>query len=113
MTISLNIVSGLELSCANFTGDKKTDCSYLTSQGFSYEDEQEALNILWEQGYDFDDTWEPSEPIEIIVPTIERTSFFNTSEMILFSKIFFFGLMNYVVFSLTKSSVVLKWLNAV
>lgn len=110
----LSFTSALELTCQNFTGDKEEDCEYLTSQGFSYEDEQEALNILWEQSYEYEGyIWEPiteETTIEVINPQIKP---FDLHNLVLASKIFFFGFINYVVFSLTKSNLILKWLSVV
>jgi hypothetical protein len=105
----------LNLTCENFTGDKLTDCNYLMDSGLSYEDEQTSLNILYEQPYTYDGAvWSFNIPIQnnATLPKREINAF-DLNNLILASKIFFFGLINYIAYSVTKSNMVLKWLTAV
>ncbi len=92
------------LKCSNFTeSSKKNDCNYIWSQ-ISGSERQEAICILWDQGYEFPRYNNPNYPraqanFKFSIKDIE------TSRFILFSKIVLFILFNYILFSfLTKTS---------
>ncbi len=94
------------LECANFTeSDKINDCHYITERGLP--EEQEVLCALWEQSYDFD-SYKPEE-YELKIDFSTEDKKINNSRFRTAFKISLFGLFNYLVFSLTKSSRLIKW----
>lgn len=109
--ITHHVVATPPLTCANFTGDKHTDCRYITNQDLNEEEEQELLWILWEQGYESDTYHHQAQSV-----TVDLALDYNeieTSRFILASKITLFMLFNYFLVSLTKWSVIAKCLPAV
>lgn len=118
VVVSLSLICQLaeahELTCENFTQEKKVDCEYIMNAGLGSEDEQLALNALFEQSYNYDEVWTYNIPIQNSVELPKREiNAFDIKNLVLASKIFFFGFINYIVFSITKSNIVLKWLSAV
>lgn len=105
------VVATPPLTCANFTGDKHTDCQYIRGQDLEEGEEQDLLWILWEQGYESDSYHHQTQTV-----TIDLALNYNeieTSRFILASKITFFALFNYFLVSLTKWSVIARCLPAV
>jgi hypothetical protein len=97
------------LYCSNFTDyDKKQDCQYVNSQSLNYSQKQELLCILWDQTYGYDVYQSSFGNVE--VDLILEAEEIDNSSFILAWKIFVFGLMNYIVFSFGKSSIILRWL---
>lgn len=97
------------LECANFTDSQKiSDCNYIVSE-VGGDEQQEVLCILWEQSYDYQNQNLPYYPLEINLEM--DASEIDTSQFVTAGKIFLFGFFNYFAFSLTKSSVVMKWLH--
>ncbi|MEK6915976.1 MAG: hypothetical protein AABW89_05555 [Nanoarchaeota archaeon] len=101
------------LQCTNFTeSDKLRDCNYIWSQSSGTE-RQEALCILWDQGYDFLGYQNKHYPRAQANFTFHYKEI-ETSRFILFSKIIIFLIFNYLLFSvLTKNSFIRKCLPAV
>ena len=85
------------------------------NSGYSDDEEQELLNALWEQSYSYEEiNWNSDIPnnYDKTIP-IYQTNWLNDEDLILASRIFFFGLFNYIIFSISKSNFLLKWLTAV
>lgn len=114
LIFQLELSHASELHCSNFTGQKEQDCNYITNSGYTEDEEQELLNALWEQSYEYETNWNPTIPNSYneTIP-IQKSDWLIDSDLILASKIFFFGVFNYIVFSITKTSFILKWLSAV
>lgn len=113
LIFQLSSVNAKKLTCANFTGEKNEDCNYITSSDLCENDKDLALNELFEQSYEYyGEIYNPNTEFQVVVPKSEIITFDNKS-LVLASKIAFFGLFNYFVFSLTKSNFIIKWLNAV
>ena len=100
-----------DLECRNFTEQKNRDCSYILSQGFSEGEEQELLCGLWEGSYDFD-AYQPQD-YNLDIDLKMKAEDIETSRIITAGKLFFFGLFNYLIFSITKLKALAKWLTAV
>ena len=99
------------LECGNFTeSDKINDCHYITNGELSQTEEQQLICGLWDQSYYFEkyqtSTYELNTELALSQKTIDNSSY------ILAGKILAFGFLNYFLFSLTKSSVIVKWLTA-
>lgn len=115
LIFQFELSSALKLQCSNFTEQKETDCNYIIKSGYSYDEEQELLNVLWEQSYNYDgEVWNPTIPDSYseTIP-IPQSTWLESGSLILASKIIFFGLFNYIIFSITKLNFILKWLTAV
>ncbi len=100
------------LQCVNFTEqDKRSDCEYIISDGgLSYDEEQDVLCILWDQGYGFNGYHPPDYPPLDNDLTLDWNEI-DTSTFITSIKIFLFFLLNYFIYSvLTKPQWVRKWL---
>jgi hypothetical protein len=100
------------LQCGNFTSDKKDDCKYVTSQALSEDDKQDLLCILWEQSYEYE-AWQPQLNDSIDTNLFLESKQIDNSSFILLGKIVVFFFANYVIFSITKSTFLLKWVTAV
>ena len=97
------------LYCSNFTApDKINDCHYVNQQNLNYTQKQELLCILWDQTYEYDSYHSNSGNINATL-NLEAQEIDNSS-FILAGKIFALGLLNYILFSFGKSSIVLRWL---
>lgn len=100
------------LECANFTGQKHEDCSYIHSQGFNKDEEQQLYCALWDLDYNWKSYQFPDYPP--IEPDLGMDyDKIDTSRFILAGKIVLFLLFNYFLYCLlTKTSWSKRWLNA-
>jgi hypothetical protein len=97
------------LQCANFTAsDKKADCNYLI-QGLNEADRQDVLCILWNQGYETSGLYSFNQSSVNATISLPYHEIENT-DLILVGKIITLAFLNYIAFSLGKSSFLLKWL---
>ncbi len=101
-----------ELTCKDFSGDKKDDCRYILRQGLSESEEQELLRILDEQSYFYSSDNPNSQEYIIDYPDWKdyTVKSLKSETFILASKILLFIAINYIVFTyLTKSYKFSKW----
>lgn len=97
------------LECVNFTSTKRTDCEYLVSNGLSENEQEEVFCILWDQQYDFD-SWQSTLIEEEPVDLSFNANQIETKNILIALKLLILGVMNYFFFSLSKSSLIIKWL---
>ncbi len=100
-----------DLECANFTESAKiNDCRYITNGDLSESEEEQLICGLWDQTYYYEKYNPPEYEFNIDLALTYKE--IDNSRFILAGKIFAFGFLNYFLFSLTKSTVIVKWLTA-
>jgi hypothetical protein len=100
------------LECGNFTQtDKIADCNFIVSHGFSHNEEQSALCVLWDEDYAYPEY----QPVyQQLQPNVAlQSNPISNSSFLLAGKIGVFLIFNYFLFSLTKSSFLKRWFNVV
>ena len=114
-TLSLLYFAGLVLACpfplrcSNFTNSQKIqDCRYITSQKeLNRSEKQEVLCSLWDQSYDYSGYQPNYDSVNVNLSLNAKQ--IDDSQFLLAGKIGVFFFMSYLLFSITKSSFILRW----
>lgn len=92
-----------KLKCSNFTQmDKKADCNFVMSQSLTQTEKQQVICGLWDESYEYE-TYQGYSVQQIQSDLTLDAPEIDNSRFILAGKITVFLLINYAIFSLTKS----------
>ena len=92
-----------KLKCSNFTQmDKRADCQFVMSQSLTQIEKQQVICGLWDESYEYE-TYQGYAYQQIEASLELEAEPISNSRFILAGKITVFLILNYVIFSLTKS----------
>lgn len=92
-----------KLKCSNFTQmDKRADCNFVISQGLSQTEKQQVICGLWDEEYGYP-IYQPPNSSLIQANLTMHTDQISNTRFLLAGKITVFLILNYFLFSLTKS----------
>jgi len=92
-----------KLKCSNFTQmDKRADCQFVMSQGLTQTEKQQVICGLWDEEYGYP-TYHPSNSSLIQANLTIHADQISNTKFLLAGKITVFLILNYFLFSLTKS----------
>ena len=91
------------LMCSNFTQmDKRADCNFVNSQSLTQTEKQQVICGLWDEEYGYPTYQPPNSSLIQANLTMQADQISNT-RFLLAGKITVFLILNYFLFSLTKS----------
>lgn len=92
-----------KLKCSNFTQmDKRTDCQFIMSQSLTQIEKQQVICGLWDESYEYA-VYQPQSYQQMQADLTLDAPEISNSRFILAGKITVFLILNYAIFSLTKS----------